>query len=119
MRRSGCAAYKARDRRAGRFSLQRTPRVDGSSVPAQNKGGAWHYVKRLFSFDLLKVLILLSFVLLIIGIIVWLFERKKNPEQFGGTAMHGIGSGFWWSAVTMTTAPRGFTRDRLIGATRN
>jgi len=35
--------------------------------------------------------------------VLWIFERKRNPEQFGGTPAQGIGSSFWWAAVTMTT----------------
>jgi len=37
------------------------------------------------------------------GFLMWLFERRGNAEQFGGKPLQGIGAGFWWSAVTMTT----------------
>ncbi len=37
------------------------------------------------------------------GILLWVFERKENPDHFGGKTLHGIGSAFWWAAVTMTT----------------
>lgn len=33
------------------------------------------------------------------GAIIWLLERRRNPQFSGGT-LAGIGSGFWWSGVT-------------------
>lgn len=49
----------------------------------------------------------LSLVLLIVGVLAWLFERRRNSEQFGGGVVRGIGNGFWFSAVTMTTVGYG------------
>ena len=49
----------------------------------------------------------LCVLLLTLGTLMWWFEHKKNPEQFGGDTASGIGSGFWWSAVTMTTVGYG------------
>ena len=61
------------------------------------------------------LLALLAFV----GLIVWLFERRRNA-QFPSDPVHGIGAGLWWSSVTMTTvgygdkAPQTFA-GRLVG----
>ena len=47
----------------------------------------------------------LSILLLIVGTIIYFIERNQNEEQFGGdrSVAKGIGSGFWWAGVTMTT----------------
>lgn len=63
-------------------------------------------VQRLFSLEFLRVIAALFAVLLFFGFLIWLFERRGN-EQFGGSTLEGIGSGFWWSAVTMTTVGYG------------
>ncbi|MGR9052883.1 MAG: transporter substrate-binding domain-containing protein [Gammaproteobacteria bacterium] len=59
--------------------------------------------KAVFSTRFFQALTGLVAVLLLIGLCIWLLERKANPEQFGGKFHRGWGGGFWWAAVTMTT----------------
>jgi len=75
---------------------------------SKEAGGGWNDVVRgIFSRGFIHVLLSLSALLLICGLLVWIFERRGNPEQFGGRPLKGIGSGFWWAAVTMTTVGYG------------
>jgi len=60
-------------------------------------------VKSLFSAKFLKIILGLSVLLASIGLVIYLLERKENEDQFGGKPVEGIGAGFWWAGVTLTT----------------
>jgi polar amino acid transport system substrate-binding protein len=72
-------------------------------------------VDALFSTGFLQVLIALVVLLVIAGSLVWVFERKFNPNEFGGRHTNGIGSGIWWAAVTVTGVGYGDKVPRTVG----
>ncbi len=82
---------------------------------SQSPGGWGDVFHDIFSHGFIKVLLSLSALLLICGLLVWMFERRGNPEQFGGRPLKGIGSGFWWAAVTMTTVGYGDKAPKTLG----
>ena len=73
----------------------------------QEDGGSWWAVARSFASPrFLAVVAALLGLLAFVGAVVWLLERRKNG-QFPGDPVRGIGSGLWWSSVTMTTVGYG------------
>ena len=73
------------------------------AVASQNSSKLMGVARGLLSMTFLKIILALSGLLLVIGVFMWLAERKKNEDQFGGTTAEGIGDGFWWAGVTLTT----------------
>src|SRR3954469_16518123 len=60
-------------------------------------------VSGLVKGDILWLLVGLIVVLLLNSHIIWLLERKKNPESFPEGYLAGIWEAVWWSLCTIIT----------------
>ncbi len=80
--------------------FQTTLGVAGSTTQSMSS-----ILKGIFTERFFRIVLGLSILLLIVGTAVWLLERRSNEDNFGGERKfwQGIGAGFWWAGVTMTT----------------
>jgi ABC-type amino acid transport substrate-binding protein len=79
----------------------------GAAVAAKPGSNFYAIIEALTSRDFLGTIGLLLGLLLVVGFVAWLAERRANPRDFEPEPVRGLFSGFWWAAVTMTTVGYG------------
>jgi polar amino acid transport system substrate-binding protein len=79
----------------------------GGAVARRPWGGLTATMRALTSREFLATVGLFTALLFVVGALVWIAERRHNARQFEPDAEHGLASGFWWAAVTMTTVGYG------------
>lgn len=82
--------------------------VDAIGVTGTSTG-LLRTLENLFTPAFFWIALGLSILLLIVGTIMWLVERRQTEDFQKDGAIQGVGQGFWWAGVTMTTIGYGDT----------
>ena len=91
-----------------------------ATLPDKIQHSWWSTFYTLFTWGALKIVLIILGLVAIVGCAVWLVERRKNPEHFGGPTARGVGAGAYWVGSTLASGacfgiPLKSTAGRIIG----
>jgi polar amino acid transport system substrate-binding protein len=67
----------------------------------------WQRIRPFFGLAALSSLGVLLLSLFLVGNLIWLVERRRNPDHFPRAYLRGLGNGMWFALVTLTTVGYG------------
>jgi polar amino acid transport system substrate-binding protein len=70
-------------------------------VNAQSQSSLGLLARSLFTPDFVKLLVAVFVMLIFTAHLVWVFERKRNPEQFPAPYFKGVWESAWWAISTI------------------
>ena len=88
------------------FDLSTT--LGGARIGVAKRYESWDYpwlsaIRIFLSWGAFRIIIALFTGLALLGSIIWLIERKDNPEHFGQGPAGGIGTGIYWAGSTLAS----------------
>ncbi len=80
-----------------------------SITPERLSSGAIEFTQSYFFGQVaaLSSIGVLLMSLFVVANLIWLAERRRNPEHFPPHYLHGVGNGLWFAIVTLTTVGYG------------
>ena len=84
------------------------------AVVTRADNAIWTTVEGIFTLRFAKIAAILAGAFLLVGMLIWAFERRENDEQFQPSPARGIWSGMWWAGVTMTTIGYGDKAPKTV-----
>jgi ABC-type amino acid transport substrate-binding protein len=74
-----------------------------ATLPEKASNPWWMALQVLIFWGILKIFVSIVIILIIVGLIVWLIERRSNPDHFGGGIKRGVAAGIYWVGSTLAS----------------
>ncbi len=89
-------------------SLDLSTTLGGARLGVATRYEGWEYpwlsaVRIFFSWNIFKVILVLTGILVAVGFAMWLVERKNNPQYSSEGNKRGIGTGIYWAGSTLAS----------------